>query len=123
MNESPSKSDLGERTLRFAEDVLTYCASLPKGPEIRVVKNQLLRSATSVGANYRSARRARSRRDFLAKLSVVEEEADECVYWLRLLGGFLPDQDSETLRRLTDEANQLVAIVVASKKTARARGL
>jgi len=74
-----------------------------------------MRSATSVGANYLSACRAKSKADFIAKLSIVEKEADESIYWLE---GLEMRQD-KGLQRLRDEANQLVAIIVASKKTAR----
>jgi four helix bundle protein len=77
-----------------------------------------MRSVTSVGANYLSACRAKSKADFIAKLSNVEEEADESIYWLELLEELEMRQDKE-LQRLRDEANQLVAIIVASKKTAR----
>jgi len=77
-----------------------------------------MRSATSVGANYPSTCRAKSKADFIAKLSIVEEEADESIYWLELLEELEMRQDKE-LQRLRDEANQLVAIIVASKKTAR----
>ena len=81
---------------------------------------QLLRSGTSVGANYRSACRAKSKRDFISKLGIVEEEADESMYWLELLqdSGLAPQED---IGELLDEVNQMVAIVVASKKTARSR--
>jgi four helix bundle protein len=74
-----------------------------------------------VGANYRSAQRARSRADFVAKLAIVEEEADESVYWMQLLADLSCGSMSE-LERLLDEARQLVAIFVASRKTAK-RGL
>ncbi len=89
--------------------------------EFQVICKQLPRSATSVGANYRAAQRARSRADFIAKLAIVEEEADESVYWMQLLADLWCDQKPE-LERLLDEARQLVAIFVASRKTAK-RGL
>ncbi len=73
--------DLLERTKTFAIDVLKLCATFPTSAEVGQIKRQLLRAAT-VGANYQAARRGRSRRDFVAKLSIVEEEADECVYEL-----------------------------------------
>jgi len=111
-------SDLKERTKRFALDVIRLCAALPRKQEFLIIGKQLTRSATSVGANYRSARRAKSRADFLAKMAIVEEEADECMYWMELLEGLGCASEPE-LRRLQDEADQLVAIAVASKKTAR----
>jgi four helix bundle protein len=107
--------NLQGRTKKFALDVIRLCIRLPQKQKFWIIQRQLMRSATSVGANYRSACRAKSKPDFIAKLSIVEEEADESVYWLELLE---MSQDKE-LQRLKDEANQLVAIVVASKKTAR----
>jgi four helix bundle protein len=80
-----------------------------------------MRSATSVGANYRAACRARSRADFVAKLALVEEEADESLYWLELLKE-LNVPAGEDIVRLMSEAGELVSIVVASKKTARKGG-
>ena len=112
--------DLKDRTKQFAIDIIHLCSSLPQKEEFRVIGRQLIRSATSVGANYRSARRAKSQRDFLAKLSIVEEEADESLYWLELLEG-LGLRENEVLLKMKDEADQLVAIVVASKKTVRAK--
>ena len=112
--------DLLERTKSFAIQALRLCADLPAGAETGLIKRQLARAATSVGANYRSARRAKSRRDFIAKLSIVEEEADECLYWLDLLPT-LGVSPSAALQSLSREADELVAIVVASKKTARTK--
>ncbi len=112
------KGDLKHRTKRFAVDIMVFCSRLPSKPEFGVVRNQLMRCGSSVGANYRAACRSRSRNDFIAKLSIVEEEADESVYWMEILEELGMKQDQE-LQRLKDEANQLIAIVVASKKTAR----
>jgi len=98
--------------------VIHLCKSLPNAPECRVIRKQLLRSATSVGANYRAACHARSHKDFIAKLALVEEEGDESQFWLELLdelGAGLASQVSE----LQDEARQIASIIVASKKTAR----
>ena len=110
--------NLQDRTKQFALDVFKFCGCLPDDPAYRVIRYQLLKAASSVGANYRAACRAQSRRAFIAKLSIVEEEADESVFWLEMLEG-LGFQENKTLQRLKDEANQLVSIVVASKKTAR----
>ena len=84
---------------------------------MRILTGQLVRAATSVAANYRAACRGKSRADFINKLSTVEEEADESGFWLGMIQD-LGVQDAE-LPRLMDEANQLTAIMVASKKTAR----
>ena len=111
--------DLKARTKKFAVDSIRFCAKLPQSQEFWVIGKQLIRSATSVGANYRAAARGKSRADFIAKLSIVEEEADESCYWLELLQELLNETPLE-LTRLHNEANQIVAITVASKKTARA---
>jgi four helix bundle protein len=92
--------------------------AMPRTPSAQVIGRQLLRSATSVGANYRAACRAQSRADFAAKLSIVVEEADETCYWLELLeeSGLIK---AERLAKLLKEANELLAIVIASRKTAK----
>ena len=111
-------SDLGPRTKRFALNVIHLCKTLPNAPECRVIRKQLLRSATSVGANYRAACHARSRKDFIAKLALVEEEADESQFWLELLDELGAGPASQ-VSELQDEARQIASIIVASKKTAR----
>ena len=112
--------DLRERTKRFALRVLKLCDSLPRTDAARTISRQLLRSGTSVAANYRAAGRARSRAEFAAKMGVVVEEADESVFWLDLLGesGIIA---KPRLDDLVAEANELVSIFVASQKTARAK--
>src|SRR2546425_489525 len=114
-------TDLKQRTKTFALDVIPLVRDLPRSWSAAVIGKQLLRSGTSVAANYRSARRARSRRDFIAKMGIVEEEADESSFWLDLLveAGLVPSAQIAALR---DEANQLVAITVASIRTARRAG-
>jgi len=79
-----------------------------------VIKRQLVRAATSVGANYRAACRAKSKKDFISKLSLVEEEADECTYWISLLEKM--GQEGKEMECLKNEAGEIVAMVVASKK-------
>jgi four helix bundle protein len=106
------------RTKAFAVRVMKLVDSLPRGMASQVVGRQLLRSATSVGANYRAACRAQSRAEFAAKLSIVVEEADEALYWLELV------QETqllkpELLRELIKEANELVAIALTSRRTAK----
>ncbi len=113
-----NKDDFKLRTRQFALRAIKLVEALPKGRSADVIARQLLRSATSVGANYRAACRARSTAEFLSKMGIVEEEADECVYWLELIA------DSELLpvnrlQEILDEANQIVAMTVASIKTAR----
>ena len=111
-------SDLKERTKRFALDVITFIEALPKDETCRVLGGQLLRSGSSVGANYRSAKRARSNADFISKMGIVEEEADESGYWIELLmaSGKAPAAKSAALLQ---ETTELVAIAVASINTAR----
>jgi four helix bundle protein len=84
------------------------------------ITRQLVKSGTSVGANYRSSCRAKSRADFVSKMATVEEEADEVGYWLELLVE-IGAASEKTVSRLEDEAEQIVRIVVASIKTARGR--
>ena len=111
-------TDLKDRSKKFALRVMKVVRSLPPGAEGRMIGNQLLRSGTSVAANYRAACRARSRAEFLAKLSIVLEESDETAFWLELLvdAGLISEGKLKDLR---DEANQLVAIFNASRNTAK----
>jgi four helix bundle protein len=111
---------LKRRTKLFALRVLKVFQSLPKLDEARVVGKQLLRSGTSVGANYRAVCRARTRKEFIAKIGVVIEEADETVFWFELLieGGIVPLRRLDPLLR---EANELLAIFCASQRTAKRR--
>lgn len=108
------------RTKRFALGVIGLTEQLPTGRTSDVIGRQLLRSGTSVGANYRAASRAQSPASMLAKLAIVEEEADECLYWLELLveSRLLRSEETQALRR---EASQILAMTVASKKTLRGR--
>ncbi len=111
-------SDLKQRTKEFALRVIRLVESLPKSRTADVLGRQLLRSGTSVGANYRSACRARSAPDFQSKMGIVEEEADESAYWMELLtdAGLVK---ASRLEKLLVEANELTAIAVTSIKTSR----
>jgi len=113
-------SDLKIRTKDFAQRIIKLVDSLPRRLSTEVIGRQLIKSATSVGANYRSARRGRSTAEFCAKLGIVEEEADESEYWLELLAesNILP---REQLQDLIQEAREILAMVVASIRTARSR--
>ncbi len=110
--------EMKRRTRAFALRVIRLIESLPATRAADVIGKQLLRSGASVGADYRASCRAKSRPDFIAKLGIVEEEADETIYWLELLveSGLVK---KERLESLLDEADQIVAIVVSSIKTAR----
>ncbi len=110
---------LKARTKSFALNVIRFVGTLPRNYAADVMGRQLVRCATSVGANYRAACRAKSAADFVAKMKIVEEEADEAIYWMELLGesGFVSTQQ---VAPLLGEANEIVAMTVASIKTKRA---
>jgi len=110
-------ADLKARTKRFALRVMKLVDSLPRIIQRHAIANQIIRSATSVAANYRGACRARSRAEFIAKLGVVEEEADETAFWLELIidSALLTEA---RIRPLLTEAGELVAIMAASRKSA-----
>ena len=112
-----NEREMKQRTKRFALDVLGLISNLPRTTAGRIIANQLGRSGTSVGANYRAACRAKSKADFISKLGIVEEESDESCYWLELIveGGLLP---SDQIGSILKEANEITAIIVASRKTA-----
>ena len=109
---------LRDRTKEFAIRVVRMFRSLPKTDEARILGKQVLRSATSVAANYRAACRSRSKAEFTAKMGVVVEETDETVFWLELLveTGVVPMSKMEGL---ISEANELLAIFAASRRTVR----
>ncbi len=110
--------ELKQRTKQFALRVMKVVGALPDNSVGRAIGNQLIRSGTSVGANYRSACRGRSKAEFVAKLGVVVEEADESVFWLELIidGKLLSKQRIEPLLA---EANELTAIMAAAHKTSQ----
>jgi four helix bundle protein len=98
--------------------MIRLCEALPKGKTADVIGRQLLRCGTSVGANYRAACRARSPAEFIAKMGIVEEECDECLYWMQLMieAGLMPEERLNDLKR---EADELLAMTVSSIKTTR----
>jgi four helix bundle protein len=108
------------RTRRLALDIMGLVESLPRSRTADVIGRQLLRSGTSVGANYRAACRGKSTADVISKLAIVEEEADETIYWLELLieSGIVSIAKVEKLLKETDE---IIAMTVASIKTLRNR--
>ncbi len=109
-----------QRTKKFAPDVIRLVETLPRTPAASVISRQLLRSATSVGANYRAACRGRSTLEVLAKLGIVEEEADESIYWMELLVDSNAILESQ-ISGLKKEGDELIAMTVASIKTLRNR--
>jgi four helix bundle protein len=110
--------ELKQRTFEFGIRVVRAVETLPRSDVARELGRQLLRAGTSVGANYRAAARARSRADFIAKLGIVEEEWDESAYWMEVITA-LKLLKVARLENLQAEANELVAIIVASTRTAR----
>ena len=114
------KSELESRTKEFALRVVRFVGSLPKNRVTDVLGHQVLRSGTSIGANYREANRAESRNDFIHKLGIAEKEASETCYWLELLEE-TGIGDQEERRWLLRESGELLAIFTASGKTAKER--
>jgi four helix bundle protein len=110
--------DLQTRTRKFALRIVKLFRALPKTDDARILGKQLLRSGTSIGANYGAACRARSRAEFVAKLGIVQEEADETAFWLELMrdAGIFPEAK---LEEVVKQAKELVAIFVASVRTAK----
>lgn len=111
------KRELQNRTKQFALSILKLINVLPRTAAGRVISSQLVRAATSVGANYRSACRARSRAEFAAKLGIAVEEADESLYWLELVreGELVPENQ---LSLLLKEADELTAILASGRRSA-----
>jgi four helix bundle protein len=110
--------ELKNRTFEFGIRVISAVEALPKTETARILGRQLLRAGTSVGANYRAAARARSQADFISKLGVVEEECDESAYWMEVIIARKLLTRAQ-LKKMVAEANELLAITVASIKTAR----
>jgi four helix bundle protein len=108
------------RTMQFALDVIALVEQLPRTTVGRAVGGQLVRCGTSVGANYRSACRGKSVADMVAKLAIVEEEADEAAYWMEIIvtAGLLPQ---EQVIKLLKESNEIVAMIVASRRTMKTK--
>jgi len=114
------KNDLKDRTKKFSISIIDLIEQLPNTIACRVIANQLVRSGTSVGANYRAVCRARSGKEFIAKMNIVLEEADEVCFWLEIV------QENkwvsiETIEPILKEANELTAIFVSSLKTINAK--
>lgn len=112
------EQEMKKRTKQFGLRVMKLVGALPENSVGRAIGSQLIRSGTSVGANYRSACRGRSKAEFVAKLGIVVEEADESAYWLELIieGELLA---ANLVEPLLQEANELTAIMVASRKSAQ----
>ena len=111
---------LRDRTRAFAVDIVRLCRTIPSQWDVREIGKQLLRSGTSVAANYRACGRARSDKEFCSKLGLVVEEADESQLWIELLKEADPEFDEGTYRSLLKEVSELTAIFAASHRTAKA---
>jgi len=120
MEKMVGKEDLKQRTKEFSLRIIKLVEALPKSRTSEVLGRQLLRSGTSVGANYRAACRARSTADFISKMGIVEEEADESLFWMELLieSGIVKIEKLESLMK---EADELLAITGSSINTAKKR--
>jgi four helix bundle protein len=118
MDRGEKRDELRNRTKGFALRIINLSNALPDTPAGRVIRGQLLRAGTSVGANYRAAKRARSTADFISKMGTVEEEADESMYWMELIveSGLMKE---DLVSALYHEADEILAMVVASIRTAR----
>jgi four helix bundle protein len=115
-----TEHEFKERTKKIALRIIKLVSALPRNLTASVIGKQLLRSGTSIGANYRAACRGKSKADVLHKLSIVEEEADESLYWIELLieAGILPQKRLIALR---NDINEIVAMTVASMRTMKAK--
>jgi four helix bundle protein len=113
------QEQLRDRTKKFARDIIRLCHSLPNEWDVRELGKQLLRSGTSVAANYRACGRARSDKAFCSKMGVVVEEADESELWIALLPDAYPGIERKMHAALLKEAGELTAIFGASHRTAK----
>lgn len=117
-----TKDELQIRTKKYGIEMIRFLYSLPKESSTSVISNQLVRSATSIGANYRAALRSRSEKEFIAKIGIIVEEADETLYWIEVMNEvpyFSKLQNKMEL--LMKEANELTAIFVSTLKTLKAK--
>ena len=108
---------LRKRTTKFAVDVILFCNSLKTSKASSVITYQLVKSATSTGANYRAVCRARSKSEFFSKICIVVEESDESLYWLEIISETNLSNDREELIRLTKEAIEITKIMATAKNS------
>ncbi len=112
--------EIKDRTKKIAIQIINFCDLLPRNTKFFVIEKQIIKSATSVGANYRAACRARSKAEFIAKLGIVEEEADETLYWLEIIVE-LDKNLKDRIIPLYKEMNEILSIILASEKTAKCK--
>jgi four helix bundle protein len=116
MDNKEFSKQLENRTMKFALSVIKLSTSLPGSPEGKVIRNQITKSGTSIGANYREANRARSKTDFSNKIKICESESSETVYWLEMINELNWIDKSKT-GNLLNETNELLAIFTAIGKS------
>jgi four helix bundle protein len=112
------EAQLKERTKNYAKQVIGLCRQLPNNREGRLIGNQLFRSGTSVAANYRGACRGRSKAEFISRLAIVEEEADETRFWLELVKEMKISRET-SIDLLMKESDEIISMIVSSIKTVR----
>jgi len=112
------KEQMQERTKRLALGIIRQCSKLPKTNQNQIISRQLIRASCSVGANYRTIGRAKSPADFINKLNIVEEEADESIFWLEMLEE-LDSKHFQSISGLRSEMTEILSIIVAAKKTSK----
>jgi four helix bundle protein len=117
-----TKDELKSRTKKYGIEMIRFLYSLPKENITSAIVNQLVRSATSIGANYRAALRSRSDKEFIAKMGIIVEEADETLYWLEIMNEVSQfNKAKNEIDILMKEANELTAIFVSTLKTLKAQ--
>ncbi len=110
-----------KKTKQFAVDVIKFCDSLKTGKPSSVITYQLVKSATSTGANYRSACRARSKKEFFSKICIVVEEADESVFWMEVIKDATLSNDKIELERLLEESIEITKIMTKAKSSTQTK--
>ena len=113
-----NEEQLKKRTKEFAKNIIQLCRNLPNNREGRLIGDQLFRSGTSVAANYRAACRGRSKAEFVSKLAIVEEEADETMFWLEIIQE-MSISNNPLVDDLLKESDEIVAIIVSSIRTTK----
>ena len=123
MRNSEFKAELEQRTKRFAVQLINFLSELPYSKVLSVITHQITKSGTSIGANYREANRAESKKDFIHKIGIVEKEASETVYWMELFmeSNLLTDEQRQHLKALSDESAEFLAIFASISRSSRQR--
>ena len=122
MDNKEFSKQLESRTKKFAIGIIKLSTSLPNTPESKVIKYQVTKSGTSIGANYREANRSRSKADFTNKIKICESEASETVYWLKIIAD-LNRIDSKKIQLILAEANEILAIFTSIGKKLKLQAL